>query len=177
MAHSPGAKDFRGNKEYADYKKILQQVDIEGKVILDIGTGRGELLALAEEKAEKCIGIDYSEHAIAINEHYHADIDAKIYHISAADVGEIDEKNIQVVFIIDTIQFLSPEEQTAMFEGLSKVAAGAQIFIQWPVFCNPEWRVKDFNWKEIVDHSNGVISGLGMRSDKQWFFKGRVRGN
>ena len=177
MAHSEGAKDFRNQQKFASYEKALAQMDIAGKVVLDIGTGRGELLVLASKQAAQCIGIDYSDDAIAIKEHYHANINAKIYHMHAQDVGQITEKNIECVFLINTIQFLSKEEQATMFEGLAKVAAGAQIYIEWPVFCNPEWRVEDFNWKQIVDNSNKILTGLGMRSDKIWYFKGRIRGS
>ncbi len=177
MAHSDGAKDFRHGKKFAAYQKALNHLDIVDKVVLDIGTGRGELLALASEKAKMCIGLDYSEDSMAINEHYHSNVNAKLYQIEAAQVGEIDEKDIQCVFMLNVIQFLSNEEQVQMFTGLGKVAAGADVYIEWPVFCNPEWRVRDFTWRDIVTNSHGILSGLGMRSDKTWYFKGRIRGS
>ena len=176
MATADNAKDFRVGKIAETYRRILRRIDVSGKVVLDIGCGRGELMSLCAETAKQVVGLDYSEHSIAVIAHYSKSSSGKVYNFHASLVEDIEERGVQAVFCIDTIQFLSIPEIEEMFAGLKKVcAAGCDVFIQWPVFCNPEWRVQDYTPKEIQDAAKGILKGQFFKStDDKWSIQGVV---
>jgi len=106
----------------------------EGETLVDIGTGRGELLAAAvDQGAASAIGIEYSPDAVELAERT----------IERRDVGErakvvladarrvpVDDDFADLVTLLDVVEHLTPPElDGALAEGLRILRPGGRIVI------------------------------------------------
>ncbi|MDD3717770.1 MAG: methyltransferase domain-containing protein [Actinomycetota bacterium] len=89
--------------------------DLDGRWVLDIGCGRGELVCEAARKGAHAVGIDYSEAAIEISrqrlEALYGDVAARV------EFRQVDAKGLpfpagsfDVVFMVDVYEHLHPHE-------------------------------------------------------------------
>ena len=125
-----------GGSEYSVlYPGSLRRADFrEGEVLVDIGTGRGELLAAAvEQGAARAIGIEYSPDAVELAERT----------IERREVGEraevilADARRVPVadgtadlVTLLDVVEHLVPAElDGALREALRILRPGGRIVI------------------------------------------------
>ncbi len=113
-----------GSSEWADsggthaaglYAGILERAELRaGETLLDIGTGRGELLALAAERgAARAVSVEYSPAAVRL-----ANRTLAVHGVSSnsevllADARRIplDDQSIDLVTMLDVVEHLSPAE-------------------------------------------------------------------
>lgn len=116
---------------HGTYAYALQRAGLApGEVLVDIGTGRGELLALAmQQGAARAVGLEYSEAAVALA---HRTLDA--HHVSAevllADARAIPMADgvADLVTLLDVVEHLSPEElHRALCEARRILRPGGRI--------------------------------------------------
>jgi ubiquinone/menaquinone biosynthesis C-methylase UbiE len=121
----PGAP-IHGTYAYALQRAALAP----GEVVVDIGTGRGELLALAmQQGAGRAVGLEYSEAAVALA---HRTLEA---HDSGGEVLLADARAIpldddvaDLVTLLDVVEHLSPEElHQALCEARRILRPGGRI--------------------------------------------------
>jgi ubiquinone/menaquinone biosynthesis C-methylase UbiE len=113
-----GADEWResgGAKVAGIYPGCLHKAGLRpGEVVVDIGTGRGELLAVAAKLgAAKAIGVEYSAAAVAMAEQ-------TIAAFGVADVAEVilgdaraialPDASADLVTMLDVVEHLSPDE-------------------------------------------------------------------
>jgi ubiquinone/menaquinone biosynthesis C-methylase UbiE len=106
----------------------------EGEVVVDIGTGRGELLAVAvEQGASKAIGIEYSADAVALAEktiatHGVGDR-AEVLLVDARSIP-LEDGVADLVTMLDVVEHLSPAELDASLrEAHRLLRPGGRILI------------------------------------------------
>jgi SAM-dependent methyltransferase len=85
-----------------------------GDVVVDIGTGRGELLAVAVEQGASCAhGIEYSPDAVAMARktlEAHKVGDRAEVHLADARSVPLDDGVADLVCLVDVVEHLTPEE-------------------------------------------------------------------
>ena len=85
-----------------------------GDVVVDLGTGRGELLAVAIERgADRAIGIEYSADAVAMARktlEAHGVTDRAEVHLADARAVPVDDDVADLVCLVDVVEHLTAEE-------------------------------------------------------------------
>jgi cyclopropane fatty-acyl-phospholipid synthase-like methyltransferase len=105
-----------------------------GEVVVDIGTGRGEMLAVAIEKgASRAIGIEYSEAAVELARRTIAvngiGDRAEVLHVDARDVPLADG-TADLVTLLDVVEHLTPAElATSLVQAHRLLKPGGRLFI------------------------------------------------
>jgi cyclopropane fatty-acyl-phospholipid synthase-like methyltransferase len=105
-----------------------------GEVLVDIGTGRGELLAVAVEKgAERAIGIEYAAAAVALANKtldVHGVTDRAEVLVADARSIPVDDDTADLVTMVDVVEHLAHEElERSLIEALRILKPGGRIFV------------------------------------------------
>jgi GT2 family glycosyltransferase/SAM-dependent methyltransferase len=106
----------------------------EGEVVVDIGTGRGELLVAAlQAGAVRAIGIEYSADAVALAKRtleVHETGDAAQVLLADARALPVADATADLVTMLDVVEHLTePELDTAYAEALRILKPGGRILI------------------------------------------------
>ena len=105
-----------------------------GDVVLDIGTGRGELLAIAVERgAARAIGVEYAEAALPLArqtlERHAIDDRADVILCDARQLP-LTDASVDVVAMLDVVEHLAPDELAqALREGRRVLRPGGRIVV------------------------------------------------
>jgi ubiquinone/menaquinone biosynthesis C-methylase UbiE len=128
-------RDSEGREPSGFYIGMLLRASLsDGDRLLDIGTGRGELVRVAAERgAEEAIGVDYSPDAIELAQQTLRAGDAG----AAARVVLADARHIPVpdahfdlVTMLDVVEHLTPAElEVTLGEGMRALRPGGRMFI------------------------------------------------
>ena len=131
LAHSDGHKEFQSTKGHElppRLKAALEMAEIRpGMVILDIGCGRGEILYHAYQKGAIGWGMDFSKSAIEIITKTYNDL---IFHqprnriyLQRANATDLPYggEHFDVVFLLDIVEHLNPQELEKTLRGISRV--------------------------------------------------------
>jgi len=113
-----GADDFSSNAVSLFYKSFLSRLDdsIKGKVVLDVGCGRGELIQLLLERGAAFVyGVDFSYASMKISKDYleRCGMDASRYKLICADISIFNrdfEGKFDYIFMLDVIEHLQPKD-------------------------------------------------------------------
>ncbi len=99
---------------------------LRGKRVLDVGSGRGELVIQSAMRGADAWGIDYAQAAVDIAERALATVDGELRertHVRQMDVKELefDDGYFDVVFMMDVVEHLYPPELARAFDELRRV--------------------------------------------------------
>jgi SAM-dependent methyltransferase len=103
-------------------------------VVVDIGTGRGELLALAARSgADRAIGVEYSPAAVELARRtiavHGAEQRAEVI-LADARAIPVEDHAADLVFLLDVVEHLSPSElDDALAEALRLLRPGGRLLI------------------------------------------------
>jgi len=112
---------------------IIERADVCGKKVLDVGFGRGDVLLRCFWKGADCVGIDYSESAMAIARRCCPPA-VRLYLMAVDGLREIREDGFQVVFLLDVLEHISDGEALALARALGTIcAAGCRLHVVTPV--------------------------------------------
>lgn len=107
---------------------------VPGEVVVDIGTGRGELLAVAVERgAARAVGIEYAEAAVALARQTLAVRQtgdrAEVVLADARDIP-VDDATADLVTLLDVVEHLAPAELArTLSEAYRILKPGGRILI------------------------------------------------
>jgi ubiquinone/menaquinone biosynthesis C-methylase UbiE len=134
-----GSEEWRASQGAtiaAMYDGSLQQARLlPGEVVVDIGTGRGELLVAAlDAGAARAVGIEYSDAAITLARQTLAvhDVAPERGEVVAADARAIPlpDRSADLVTMLDVVEHLSPVELgTSLREAHRLLRPGGRILI------------------------------------------------
>jgi ubiquinone/menaquinone biosynthesis C-methylase UbiE len=117
------------------YQGSLQRARLQpGEVVIDLGTGRGELLAVAVEMgAARAIGVEYSLEALAFAQRtLAAHAMSGRAAVMAADTRRLPlhDALADLVVMLDIVEHLSPAElHLTLTEALRVLRPGARVFV------------------------------------------------
>lgn len=98
---------------HGTYTYALQRAGLQpGEVLVDVGTGRGELLAVAmQQGAARAVGLEYSEAAVALAHRtlQAQQVDAEVLLADAREVP-LPDATADLVTLLDVVEHLSPDE-------------------------------------------------------------------
>ncbi len=101
-----------GEEQEAKYRKALENVQVEGGVVLDVGCGSGLFFPQVADKAESIVGVDVSRMLL-----FKAKAQAKRFgnvHVVQADADHLPFKNavFSVVFSFTVLQNMPKPDET-----------------------------------------------------------------
>ena len=122
--------------EAADlYRGILHLAGMRsGEVVLDVGCGRGELVAEAVDRgASRAIGLDYAQAAVDLARHtleVRGLGDAVELHAGDARALPVEDACVDLVTMVDVVEHLAPAElDAALAEVLRVLRPGGRLFV------------------------------------------------
>jgi SAM-dependent methyltransferase len=128
-------RESQGKRIDALYPGMLGLADVRaGEAVLDIGTGRGELLrAAVEAGASEAVGVDYSAAAIDLTRETIAAAgieDRASGLVADARSMPVADAHFDLVTMLDVVEHLTPGElHETLIEAHSKHRPGGRIFI------------------------------------------------
>lgn len=126
-----------GGNEFADrYPGALAKAELKaGETLVDIGTGRGELLAVAIKKfgAARAVGVEYATAAIAMANQtieLHEVGDKAEAVLADARAVPVESGSADLVTLLDVVEHLAPDElRQSLTEALRILRPGGRLFI------------------------------------------------
>lgn len=105
-----------------------------GEVVLDVGTGRGEMLAVAVERgASRAIGVEYSPAAVELARQtlaVHDVRDRADVHLADARTLPVGDGEVDLATMVDVVEHLSPDElDRVLAEVVRVLRPGGRLFI------------------------------------------------
>jgi ubiquinone/menaquinone biosynthesis C-methylase UbiE len=129
LTNCHGFEDFvisSGRRVGPRFVKALSLAgDLRGKRVLDVGSGRGELVIQSAMRGADAYGIDYAQAAVDIANRALDALDVPVRartHIEQMDVKALrfDDGFFDVVFMMDVVEHLYPHELSAAFDELRR---------------------------------------------------------
>lgn len=129
LTNCHGFEDFvvsNGRKVGPRFIKALSLAgNLSGKRVLDVGSGRGELVIQSAMRGAHAWGIDYAQAAVDIANEACSTLDDNIRertNIQQMDVKalQFDDAFFDVVFMMDVVEHLYPHELSAAFDELHR---------------------------------------------------------
>lgn len=123
-----------GHEVAGIYPGILARAAFQpGETVVDIGTGRGELVAVAAAQgATLAIGVDYSEAAVELARHTlktHNVEDRAEVRLADARHLPLDDEVADLVTMVDVVEHLTPEElDRTLTEARRVLRPGGRVF-------------------------------------------------
>lgn len=156
-----GSKDFiahQGQKLSGRLAAVLVHIlDIDGHAFLDLGCGRGEILAQLEARAARIVGIDYSESAVAIcrstvtkAEVIHADV---VRFLPGYQTDPFDG-----IMLIDLAEHLFDWELAILFKHASRLLKpNGILYVDTPLLPHRAYSQMHVNVKERAEDFLGFL--------------------
>lgn len=129
LTNCHGYEDFvvsNGRKVGPRFIKALALAgDLNGKRVLDVGSGRGELVVQSSMRGADAYGIDYAHAAVDIAARALSSLEPSLReraHVEQMDVKALrfDDSFFDVVFMMDVVEHLYPNELSAAFGELHR---------------------------------------------------------
>ncbi|MBW2045273.1 MAG: class I SAM-dependent methyltransferase [Deltaproteobacteria bacterium] len=153
-----GHESFKLGRIHAKYLKFLLTLKLKNKVILDIGCGRGEVIAYCARKGiKRVVGIDFSQDAIDIAlESNRGNPKIELIQMEAKD---IEFRNIfDIVFLLDVIEHIPNEEMQLVYPKIyTALKDSGMLILETPFFKSSEDK----------DDSDFISVTKGMHCNKQ----------
>ena len=131
-----GYKAFRAGLISEDRKEIVKEAgSVEGKIVVDIGCGRGEILKLCSiAGARICYGTDFAPAAVEIARDFnYGDGRVVVYEQEAIDL-DLPEK-ADIVFMADVVEHIPTKEMPYVYQGIrNNMNSGGRVVISTPAF-------------------------------------------
>ena len=135
-----GIADFLSGQIRPEDKAILEKVNFKGKIVLDLGFGRGEALKYAfEHGAKKLVGVDFSKPALDIAKRF-----LKTHRVPArlhcSDLIKFLESNngrekFDLVILLGVIEHIPRKDVVALLPWLLKsLTPKAIVIVNTPIF-------------------------------------------
>lgn len=124
-----------GREPHPVYRGVLALAGFRpGMVVVDVGCGRGELVALAAvDGASRAIGLDYAPSAIEMARatlEVHGVADRAEVHLVDARRGPVPDATADLVTLVDVVEHLTAEElHTTLVECRRMLRPGGRVFV------------------------------------------------
>lgn len=125
-------------QRHIEEKKIFNKhIDVEGKIVLEVGCGIGRWAEALHDKCESFLGIDYTEDLIEIAKKSNNFDNCKFQVMSATDIKEEDlliEPPFDVIIFSGVLMYINDDDIKLVFNELNNICVDdKQLFIMEPV--------------------------------------------
>ncbi|MGI8944631.1 MAG: SAM-dependent methyltransferase [Thermoleophilaceae bacterium] len=134
-AGAPQWRESGGRRPSGLYEGALRMAGLRaGERVVDIGTGRGELVAVAvEQGAARAVGVDYSHAAVALARETlsaHGLDERAAVVLADARAIPLPDAEADLVTLLDVVEHLTPQElATALSEAFRLLRPGGRVFV------------------------------------------------
>lgn len=155
------AKDESEIWNIEEKKSFLENVDVTGKKILEIGCGIGRFVEALQDKCESYLGIDYTEDFIEMAKKTYDYDNCKFQVMSATDIDVDDlliEPPFDVIIFSGVLMYINDEDIKRVFNELNSIGSDdKKLFIMEPIACiESRLTLKDF-YSEGLDADYNAI--------------------
>jgi 2-polyprenyl-3-methyl-5-hydroxy-6-metoxy-1,4-benzoquinol methylase len=170
-----GLEDFRQGRVRAVDRDILERIDFRGKIVLDLGCGRGEAVKYAAEHgASEVHGVDFSESAIAIaSDHLgRSGLRASLHCADALEIVRAWSAGagpgpFDVVMMLDCVEHIPRSELSEILKELGPMMAPRGILaVNTPAFGADNDVLKEGLNEDARDDSDEFESTAGMHCNR-----------
>ena len=197
-----GSEEWRssgGSQVAGIYPGSLELANLRpGEVVVDLGTGRGELLTTAVEMgAARAVGVEYSAAAVELARRtidIHGVSDRAEVHLADSRAIPVPDTSAELVTMLDVVEHLAPTELAATFaEAFRILKPGGRIFVhtfptrtmyevtyrlqrllvpgrrrRWPVNPRNEYELRMHVNEQTVRSLRRALRGAGFRPARVW---------
>jgi FkbM family methyltransferase len=137
-----GADDWRAGGIYAEIREPIDQIDLAGKVVLELGFGRGESARylLGDVGATRYVGVDFSEAACELAEETLAAIARERWTLQCGDALEFlatqaFDEEFEAVLMLDTIEHIPTSEMLQILPMIyNALKPGGHLIVDTPFY-------------------------------------------
>lgn len=158
----PGYIEFKENKSHVRFNEAFKFIKtfagtLEGKTILEIGFGRGELIPFfLQENCQSYHGIDFSNAAYHIAQRHSSDSKVKLEIIDAKEIKQ--KKAYDIIILNHVLEHIPVYEMDIVWKRVKKaLRPNGHIIIGTRVYEN----------QNELDKSENILSTMGMICNKQ----------
>lgn len=153
-----GFQSFKRGHIDKRYKWFLRNLNLKGKVVLDVGSGRGEVVNYCSKKgAQRVIGIDFSKEVIRLALDFNrGNPNIELIEMEAKDINF--QNVFDVVFMLDVIEHIPDEEMELIYSNIyAALKQNGILILNTPIY-------KSIDDK---DSSDFIPAVAGMHCNKQ----------
>jgi 2-polyprenyl-3-methyl-5-hydroxy-6-metoxy-1,4-benzoquinol methylase len=153
-----GFEAFKRGHLEERYRRFLLFLNLKGKIVLDVGCGRGEVVNYCAGKgAKRVVGIDFSPDAIAIaRDHNKNNSNVELLEMEAKDIKFDDV--FDIVFMLDVVEHIPDEEMQLIYPKIYLALKKTGILVvNTPMFSS----------RKDKDQSDFIPAVRGMHCNKQ----------
>lgn len=123
-------KENLDQRQIEESKIVLENIDLTGKKILEIGCGLGRWAEVFHDKCESYLGLDYAENLIKLAKEYYNYDNCEFQVMSALEIN-IDELLIKppfdIIFIAGVLIYLNDDDINQMIKEINKITSKDKI--------------------------------------------------
>ena len=154
-------KENLDKRQEEESKIVLENIDLTGKKILEIGRGLGRWAEIFHDKCKSYLGLDYAENLIKLAKKNYNYENCEFQVMSALDI-KIDELIIKppfdIIFIAGVLIYLNDEDISQMIKEINKISSKNKIiYIRETIsVMNNRLTLKDFYSKDLDANYNAI---------------------
>ena len=154
-------KENLDQRQEEESKIVLENIDLTGKKILEIGCGLGRWAEIFHDKCKSYLGLDYAENLIKLAKKNYNYENCEFQVMSALDI-KIDELIIKppfdIIFIAGVLIYLNDEDISQMIKEINKISSKNKIiYIRETIsVMNNRLTLKDFYSKDLDANYNAI---------------------
>ncbi len=154
-------KENLDKRQKEESKIVLENIDLTGKKILEIGCGLGRWAEIFHDKCKSYLGLDYAENLIKLAKKNYNYENCEFQVMSALDI-KIDELIIKppfdIIFIAGVLIYLNDEDISQMIKEINKISSKNKIiYIRETIsVMNNRLTLKDFYSKDLDANYNAI---------------------
>lgn len=154
-------KENLDKRQEEESKIVLENIDLTGKKILEIGCGLGRWAEIFHDKCKSYLGLDYAENLINLAKENYNYENCEFQVMSALDI-KIDELIIKppfdIIFIAGVLIYLNDEDISQMIKEINKISSKNKIiYIRETIsVMNNRLTLKDFYSKDLDANYNAI---------------------
>lgn len=144
-----------------EFKLISDNIDLNNKIIFEIGCGIGKWGELFSPYCKKYLGIDYSKNLIELAKKNNSNHNCIFQEMSATNL-KIEELLVKppydIIFITGVLMYLNDEDIKTLFEEMSKISFKNTLIYIRETVSNMSIRLtlKDYYSNELNDEYNVI---------------------